>query len=619
MLVWLRRMLVGSPLPSSRALHERLPKILALPVFSSDAISSVGYATEEILLALALAGTGIITGGPLSLSLALAIVALLWIVATSYRQTIYAYPSGGGSYIVAKENLGVTPGLTAGASLMIDYVLTVAVSVSSGVAAVLSAMPDYQPYRVWIGLVVIALITLANLRGVRESGVLFALPTYVFIASAVAVIGIGLYQFVKNPGFTIPSPAASTIPMAHPPATQLLLCFLVLRAFASGCSAMTGTEAISNGVQAFRPPESRNAATTLTMMAVILSTLFLGIGYIAWRAKALPMSQTAPGYQTLLSQIATATVGRNWLYYVFQWATAGILMLAANTSYAGFPRLASIMARDRFIPRQFYNVGDKLVFSNGILVLALSAALLVIVFQGVVNALIPLYAIGVFMSFTLSQAGMVRHFIRLKEPGWRLRAAVSGVGAVVTAIVAVVQAVTKAAEGAWIVLVLIPAFVLVFLKIHRHYIAMGNQLRLTVEDRFEQMNNTVLVLSPSLHRGILPALEYAKGLSGDVRAVHVETDPQDTVLLEERWERWGGGIPLVILESPYRSLLGPLMEYIEETKRERENYVITVVIPEFVPKKWWEKLLHNQSGLLLKFALLFRRDIVTTNVRYYLD
>ena len=619
MLAWFRRLMIGSPLPSSRAMQERLIKILALPVFSSDAISSVGYATEEILLALIIAGTGVVTGTPISLYVGLAIVALLWIVVTSYRQTIYAYPSGGGSYIVAKENLGTIPGLTAGASLMIDYVLTVSVSVSSGVAAVLSFMPQYQDHRVTIALAVVGFIMLANLRGARETGALFALPTYTFMATAAAVICIGISQFVKNPGFTIASPAASTIPLAQPPATPWLFYFLVLRAFASGCSAMTGTEAISNGIQAFRPPESKNAASTLTAMAVILSIIFIGITYIAWRARVVPMEQTAAGYQTVLSQIASATVGRNWLYYLFQAATAGILMIAANTSFAGFPRLASIMARDRFIPRQFYNVGDRLVYSNGIIVLALLAALLIIIFQGVVNSLIPLYAIGVFMSFTLSQAGMVVHFLRLKEPGWRLHALVSGVGATVTAIVALVQAITKASEGAWMVLVLIPALVLMFMKIHRHYIVLGNQLRLTPEDKFEEMKNTVLVLTPSLHRGILPALEYAKDLSPDVRAIHVETDPVDTALLEERWEQWGGGIPLVILESPYRSLLGPLMEYLEEAKRERENHVITVVIPEFVPATWWEKLLHNQSGFVLKFALLFRRDIVTTNVRYYLD
>jgi hypothetical protein len=394
--------------------------------------------------------------------------------------------------------------------------------------------------------------------------------------------------------------------------------FIILRAFASGCSAMTGTEAISDGVPAFRPPESKNAAATLVAMAILLGSVFLGTAFVAWKAHVIPMSQTVEGYQTVFSQIASALVGRNWFYYLFQGATAGILLLAANTSFADFPRLGSIMARDRFLPRQLYNVGDRLVFSNGIVLLALLASVLIIAFHGVVNALIPLYAIGVFLSFTLSQAGMARRLSMRKEQGWRLRVSISTVGAVITAIVAIVQAVTKFSEGAWIVLLLIPAFVYVFSKIHSHYIELGNQLRLTPEDKFTPISNIVLVLTPSLHRGVLPALEYAKGLSPDVRAIHVETDPIDTNLLEQRWERWGGGLPLVILESQYRTLIGPLLEYLEEVKREKPNAVVTVVIPEFVSAKWWHKLLHNQSGLLLKFVLLFQKNIVTANVRYYL-
>ena len=619
MLNWLRRVLLGSPLPSWRAIHERLPKVLALPVFSSDAISSVAYANEEILLALVLAGTAVVTQTAFSIYIILAIIALLAIVATSYRQTIFSYPSGGGSYIVAKDNLGTVPGLVAGASLMIDYVLTVAVSVSSGVAAVLSFVPQYQPYRVEIIIAVIAFIALANLRGARETGALFALPTYTFIGSALVVIGIGFFRFLQNPGFTIPPPPAGTIPVVSHPAAGFVFYFLILRAFAGGCSAMTGTEAISNGIPAFRPPESKNAAATLVMMAALLGTLFLGIGYIAWRAHVIPMEQTAPGYQTVCSQIAGALFGKSWFYYLFQGATMGILVIAANTSFADFPRLGSIMARDRFLPRQLYNLGDRLVFSNGIALLALLAAALVILFKGVVNSLIPLYAIGVFLSFTLSQAGMVVHFVRLKAPGWRYKAAISATGATVTAVVVLVQATTKATQGAWIVIVLIPLLVGVFWKIHSHYVQLGNQLRLAPEDKFVAVHSTVLVLTPSLHKGVLPALEYAKGLSADVRAVHIEVDPADTKLLEERWERWGGGIPLVVLESPYRSLIGPLLQYLDEVRREREKSMITVVIPEFVPAKWWHKIMHNQSGLLLKFVLLFEKGVITTNVRYYLE
>jgi len=380
---------------------------------------------------------------------------------------------------------------------------------------------------------------------------------------------------------------------------------------------MTGTEAVSNGIPAFRPPESKNAAVTLTIMISLLASLFLGMTYIAWRGHVIPMDQTLPGYQTVPSQIAAALFGRNWFYYLFQIATALLLVLAANTSYADFPRLGSLMARDRFLPRQLYNLGDRLVYSNGILVLSLLAIALIYVFKGVVNALIPLYAIGVFLSFTLSQAGMVRHFLRLKGPGWRRSAVISGIGATATAIVGLVQATTKFSEGAWLVLVLIPSLVLVFSRIHHHYISLGNELRLTREDTFTPMKNTVIVLTPSIHRGVLPALEYAKTLSGDVRAIHVDTDPLDSALLEERWEEWSGGIPLIILESSYRSLVTPLLEYLDVVLREAPNQIITVIIPEFVTARWWHGFLHNQSGLLLKFALLFKKGIVTTNMRYY--
>jgi len=619
MLAWLRRILFGNPLPSSRSAHERLIKLLALPVFASDAISSVAYATEEILLALVLAGPAIVTQTNISIYIAIAIVALLVIVATSYRQTIFSYPSGGGSYIVARENLGDYPGLVAGASLMIDYVLTVAVSVSSGVAAILSFTPQYESHRVEIAVLVVAFIALANLRGVRESGALFALPTYAFVGGTFALIGFGLYRLAVDPTFAVPPPPAHTIPGTTFPASGALFLFLILRAFSSGCSAMTGAEAISNGISAFRPPESKNAATTLVWMAVILGTIFFGISFIAWQIHVVPMDQLAPGYQTLLSRIASTLFGKGKFYYFYQGATAAILVLAANTSFADFPRLGSIMARDRFLPRQLYNVGDRLVFSNGIALLAILSAVLIVVFQGVVNKLIPLYAIGVFMSFTLSQAGMVQHFKRTKETNWKTKATVSAVGACVTFLVAVIQAITKASEGAWIVLVLIPLFVIGFSRIHKHYIQLGNQLRLTPEDKFVPVYNTVLVLTPSLHRGVLPALEYAKGLSSDVRAIHIDTDPIDSRLLEDRWETWGGGIPLIILESPYRSLIGPLLQYLEEAKTEKENSLVTVVIPEFVPAKWWHKLLHNQSGLLLKLVLLFRKDIVTANVRYYVE
>jgi len=352
-------------------------------------------------------------------------------------------------------------------------------------------------------------------------------------------------------------------------------------------------------------------------MGAILLTIFGGLTYIAWRAHVVPMSQSAPGYQTVLSQIASALVGRNWFYYFFQGSTAAILVLAANTSFADYPRLGSIMARDRFLPRQLYNVGDRLVFQNGIILLAVLAAILILVFKGEVNSLIPLYAIGVFLSFTLSQWGMAKRFLRLKAPGWQRSAVISGFGALVTAVVTVVQAATKAVEGAWIVLILIPLLVLFFSKIHKHYIELGNELRLGRDDSLPEITNTVLVLTPSLHKGVLPALAYAKGLSKDVRAIHIDTDPIDSKLLVERWEHWGGGIPLLVLESPYRSLVGPLLHYIDIEKSARPDGMITVVIPEFVTGRWWHGLLHNQSGLLLKIALLSKEGVTTTNMRFH--
>lgn len=607
----IRRFLIGSPLPSWRSVHERLPKVLALPILASDNISSVAYATEEMLLILIIAGS-MAVHSPLVLYLALAIVILQAIVVTSYRQTVKAYPSGGGAYTVAKENLGADAGLTAGAALIIDYTLTVAVSIAAGVAAIVSAYPVLAPYRVELALAGIAILALGNLRGVRESGLLFAMPTYVFLGAMFTLIAISVYR-LNTVGLSI-----STAQTAIPPEASLGL-FLVLRAFAGGCVAMTGTEAISNAVQAFRPPESKNAAATLVIMAAMLASMFIGVSYLAWQTHLVPLHPDTTGYETVVSQIARGTFGNSWFYFLVQYATAIILLLAANTSFAGFPRLASVMARDRYLPRQLFNVGDRLVFNNGILLLAALAAVLVVVFGGDTHSLIPLYSVGVFLSFTLSQTGIARRSTRLREAGWRRTTAISSVGAMATGIVTVVLTVTKFVEGAWIVVFLITGFVIAFRKIHDHYISVGDQLRLTPEDEFNPTNHTVIVLTPSLHRGVLQALEYAKGLSADVRALHVETDPLDTALLRERWERWGGGIPLVILESPYRSLVGPVLDYLEEAKRERDDDMITVVVPEFVPAKWWHKLLHNQSGFLLKFALLFRKDLTTTNIRYYLE
>lgn len=600
-----RRILIGKPIPTWHALQHRLPKILALPVFASDAMSSVAYATEEMLLVLALSGVAHLHYG---VPITAVIIVLLWMVVTSYRRTVFAYPRGGGSYIVSKDNLGTIPGLTAASSILIDYTLTVAVSIAAGVDAIISAAPSLAPHRVELDVAFIFLIALANLRGVKESGALFAIPTYIFITSFVVMIGTGIFKALT--GSLPPSPPPQ-IPIEHP-----FTLFLLLRAFSSGCTAMTGTEAVADGVAAFRPPEAKNAAATLVMMASVLGILFLGISWLSNHLGILP-KEFIGGQQTVVSQIAEKIFSRNWFYFVIQGATMAILILAANTSFADFPRLSYFLARDRFMPRQFANIGDKLVFSNGIVVLAVLASTLVIAFGGVVSKLIPLYAVGVFLSFTLSQYGMVVHTRRLKKNGWWI----SLLGGTMTAIVTLVLAITKFAQGACIVVLLIPIMVIIFLRINQHYRQLADQLRLPEEATTElpEIKNSVIVIVPGIHKGILPALQYAKSLSPDCRAVYIEAEAEGTPLIEERWEKWGQGIPLVVLESPYRSIVQPLLKYLDEVKEEKARHIVTVIIPEFVPAKWWHGLLHNQMGIRLKIALLFRRDVILTNIRYYLE
>jgi amino acid transporter len=603
-LLLLKRWLVGPPMPLAQARHERLTKRVALAVFSSDALSSVAYATEEILLILVLAGAA---AAHLTVPIALSITALLAVVAISYQQTIHAYPSGGGSYIVARANLGTIPGLVAAAALLVDYVLTVSVSVAAGVAAITSAFPELATHKVALGVLCVAGIAMANIRGVRESGRIFAVPTYVFIASFGLLLVIGAYRLLTG---TLP-PAA---PAAVAP-TEALTWFLVLRAFSSGCTAMTGTEAISNGIPAFRAPESRNAAITLGFMALILGTLFVGITVLASALGILPTES-----ETVVSQIARRLLGTGLFYYLIQAATALILVLAANTSFADFPRLASLLARDRFVPRQFASLGERLVFSNGILVLAGFAALLVVIFGGDTNALIPLYAVGVFISFTLSQAGMVRHWWTHHGPRWRGRLVINGVGATVTGLVAVVIAVTKFTHGAWIVVLVIPILVWSFLAMRRHYEEVALGLSLQGFDSPPEFQHTVLVLIGDVHRGVVRAIQYARTLAptAAVRAVYVETDPAQTRRLEEKWARWGLGVPLVVLTSPYRSLLRPLLDYVDQIQARGDDQMVTVVLPEFLPRRWWQHILHNQTALLVKGALLFRRNLVVADVPYLL-
>jgi amino acid transporter len=618
MLDGLRQTLIGAPLPSARMLEERLGKIQALAIFSSDALSSVAYATEETLLVLILAGTASLT---LSVPISLAIVALLAIVASSYYQTIHGYPTGGGAYVVAYDNLGVLPGLTAAASLLIDYVLTVAVSVTAGVAAITSAFPAVYPFRVELCVLAIMLIAWTNLRGVRESGSLFAIPTYGFVVLLLTLIATGLVRLTT--GTLVPM--SPQVPPAVEDGVQALTLFLVLRAFASGCTALTGVEAISNGIPAFRQPEAKNAGRTLIAMAVLLGTMFLGISLLARALQIIPLE-----HETVVSQIGRQVFGDGALYVALQAATALILVLAANTSFAGFPRLAAILARDRYLPRQLTNLGDRLVFANGIVALALLASALVILFGGKTHRLIPLYAVGVFLSFTLSQAGMVRHWRKEGGARWRWKAGLNGLGALATGIVLVVITVAKFSHGAWIVIVLIPGFVWMFFRIRQHYLAVGKQLSLEGQtpERWTGLasrnRQKVVIPVSGVHRGTLDGLRFARSLSKDVTAVIVDVEAEVTARVLDKWPQWGHGIPLVVLESPYRSTIGPLLEFLGEAdQRDPERGLAVVVLPEFVPARWWQDLLHNQTAGFIKRALLYRRgrngkDRVIIDVPYHL-
>jgi amino acid transporter len=600
-----KRWLVGPPIPSHLAHHERLSRVTGLAVLSSDALSSVAYATEEILRVLILVGASALS---FSSPIAIVIATILAIVVFSYRQTIHAYPSGGGAYIVSRENLGEMPALIAAASLLIDYVLTVAVSIAAGVAAITSAFPETFPFRVEITLGCVLILAVGNLRGIRESGRIFSVPTYFFVAGVAVLCALGAWHWAMGTIVPVSTPDA-LVPLGRP-----LTLLLLLTAFSNGCTAMTGVEAVSNGVPAFRPPEAKNAAATMGTMAVLAIGMFLSITLLAQAYHVVP-SPT----ETVLSQLGRGiSGGRSVLYFMVQAGTMLILVLAANTAYADFPRLASILARDRFLPRQFMNQGDRLAFSNGILGLSAFAAVLLIAFHGDTNALIPLYMIGVFVSFTLSQSGMVVHWWRLRSPHWQFSAVVNGVGAVVTGLVLVVVALTKVLEGAWIILILIPINVWLFRATKRHYDRVAAQLTL---ERWtpdaERTVNLVVVPISGVHRAVVQAIDYAKTLSPDVRAVYVSLNATTTEELRKSWAEWGRGVPLVVLESPYRSLMEPLLEYLEGLRESRHAF-ITVVLPEFVPARWWHALFHNQSALLIKGALLFTPNTVVTSVPFHL-
>ena len=600
----LKRVLLGQPLPTAQARHERLSKRAGLAIFASDNLSSVAYATEEILRVLVLAGVGALS---FSVPIAAAIAIVIAMVIFSYRQTILAYPQGASDYIVAKDNMGTLPGLTAGAALLIDYTLTVAVSVSAGIAALTSAVPVLYPFRVVLCVVAIALVAVGNLRGLRESGRLFAAPSYLFIAGIGGLVAVGLAR--QAFGGVGPPPAAPVVEPVAP-----LTAFLVLRAFASGAVALTGIEAVADGVPAFKPPEARNARTVLAVLGGIMMALFLGTTVLADLYAIVPQDQ-----ETVISQLAREVFGGGAPYYYIQGASMLILVLAANTAFADFPRLAFFMARDGFLPRRFGNRGDRLVFSNGVVLLAVIAAALAWIFDGNTHALIPLYAVGVFTSFTLSQTSMVRRWVRLRPRGWWWRAIINGAGAVTTGVVLAVVAVTKFVDGAWIVVFLLSAFVLVFLAIKSHYQDVARQLSLDgYVGEPEPIDNTVLVLVGDLHRGVVEALQYARALSPAAKAVYVEMDAERTRRLEEKWSQYGMGVPLVVLTSPYRSLLGPLLDYIDHLSARPGKHMVTMVLPEFIPARWWQHLLHNQTALLIKGALLFRRNVIVTDVPYHL-
>ena len=608
----LKRFFIGKPIASSEDQHHRLSKRIALPVFASDAISSTAYATEEILIVfLSLAAVGL-TAYENLVPISILVIILLIIVVSSYRQTIYAYPNGGGSYIVSRENLGRSPSLVAGASMLVDYILTVAVSVSAGVAAIVSAFGNLAPYRVEICVAFIFLITLANLRGLKESGALFAPPTYLYIISLASLIIVGLYKvYFKDLG---PIDHSDEYAKELLSGQKTLTLFFFLKAFSSGAVALTGIEAVADGVPAFEKPEPKNASKTLLWMAVILGTSFLGLSVLAQKLE--PIKDHEGNVKiTVLAQMAEQVYGgRNIFFYITQFATFGILILAANTAYADFPRLSSIIAKDNFLPRQLANRGDRLVFSNGVIFLGLASAVLVISFGGIVNALIPLYAVGVFTGFTLSQFGMLVRHRNLKEPGWQARAFFSGVGALTTFAVAGTVVVVKFTDGAWIPAIVIPTMMAIFLAINRHYVRVRSFLKIEEGYIAPRRTHTVVVLVGSVNKGVLQAVKYAESLRPDkILAISVVGSQEDKEKLDADWAKYNMTVELEMLTDDFRNLTDSILTRINQLDDQFSDDIITVVIPEFVTalRSQW---LHNQSALSIKARLLYRPNTVVTSV-----
>jgi len=589
----IRDLLIGPPLPTLQSAYKKLNKIRALAALSPDALSSIAYANQEIYLGLVVAGAA---GLQLMWPIGIIIATLLTIVTISYNQTLHGYPSGGGSYIVARRNLGPVPGLVAASALLIDYVLTAAVSLTAGVEAIASAFPALWPYRITAALIILVIITLLNLRGILETGTAMAVPVYLFLFTYLPMLAYGIVRLI------IEGPTAPVIPDSNPSPLSL---FLILHAFSTGCTALSGVEAISNGVPIFKPPESRNASKTLIVMALLMGVLFLG---------SISLTQfmgiVAGPHETILSVLARKLLGSSPLFYLIQVSTLLILAVAANTSFADFPRVSALLAHDGYLPRQLTSIGDRLVFSNGILVLAFITAGLIVLFKGDSHSLIPLFAIGVFLAFTFSQAGMVQHWRREKGRHWKIKTLINGVGAMVTAVTVCVVAYSKFRDGAWITAILIPSLVLIFLRIRRHYAKIAEELTLKgLPPSLKPFPSPRIIIPVSgVHRGIVSAVEYALSISKHVTAVYVELEPGAGEKMRDTWVRWWPDVKLVVVPSPYRSVIGPLLDYLDQTDREQnDGQLATVIIPEFIPAKWWQGLLHNQTAWMLKAALLYRR------------
>lgn len=617
------QILFGEPLETAAAPHQAIGKIPALAVFASDALSSVAYATEEILIILAIAGAAYFY---ISLPIALAISGLLIILTISYRQTIFAYPNGGGAYIVARDNLGELAAQIAGAALLTDYILTVAVSISSGVAQIVSAFPGLYPERIVIALALVGIMMIINLRGVKESSNIFSVPTYFFLGMAYLTLGIGLVRWATGTLGVVEGVESIT----HV-ATPLTL-FLILRAFSSGCTALTGVEAISNGITAFKEPRSRNAATTMAAMSAILMSLFLGITFLSRQIQAVPSES-----ETIISQLARTVFSWRPLYLLMLASTTGVLIMAANTSFADFPRLAALHAGDGFLPRQLTFRGSRLVFSWGVVGLAGVASLLILVFKASVTALIPLYAIGVFLSFTLSQVGMVVRWQKISklkpgdaiainasvlryDPYWRIKQIINATGAIVTCVVTLVFAITKFSGGAWITIVLTPSLVYIFFRIHHHYQSVARQLSLQGETRVIGARPLcTLVLIDNLHASAIRAINFVMSTDVPWKGVHISIDEARTADLQRKWQARMGDQPLVILPSPYRSLTEPLLEYVSQIRQETPDGYIHLVIGGLTTENFWEQALHRNSTLAFQLAFRHLEGVAITNVPFHLQ